>query len=296
MRARLHGAYDCPRAKTAALDTPVRGPGEVWPVQHCSTDWGCGVSFRREVEAGRRFEFGKNWASYLSVVNEARIEQAREAVRSLLGVSHLSGKSFLDAGSGSGIFSLAAARLGANPVLSFDYDPVSVWCTGEMKRRFGPNGTDWIVEEGSVLDTAYVSALGTFGVVYCWGVVHHTGRLWQALYNISRLVAPGGHLVVAVYNDQGHASDLWRMVKRTYVSGGFGRGAVTALYYSYHVMRYARFGLRQRRNPYRLFRDQNDASYRQRGMSMTHDWKDWLGGYPFEVASREAVIDFLRPL
>jgi 2-polyprenyl-6-hydroxyphenyl methylase/3-demethylubiquinone-9 3-methyltransferase len=28
-------------------------------------------------------------------------------------------------------------------------------------------------------------------------------------------------------------------------------------------------------------------------MSVTHDWFDWLGGYPFEVAKPEAVLDFL---
>jgi 2-polyprenyl-6-hydroxyphenyl methylase/3-demethylubiquinone-9 3-methyltransferase len=29
-------------------------------------------------------------------------------------------------------------------------------------------------------------------------------------------------------------------------------------------------------------------------MSALHDWKDWLGGYPFEVAKPEAVFDFFR--
>ena len=32
----------------------------------------------------------------------------------------------------------------------------------------------------------------------------------------------------------------------------------------------------------------------RRGMSITHDWIDWLGGFPFEVASPEAIFDFLR--
>ena len=29
-------------------------------------------------------------------------------------------------------------------------------------------------------------------------------------------------------------------------------------------------------------------------MSMAHDWRDWLGGYPFEVAKPEQIFDFLK--
>ena len=32
-----------------------------------------------------------------------------------------------------------------------------------------------------------------------------------------------------------------------------------------------------------------------RGMSRWHDLVDWVGGYPFEVARPEQVLDFLRP-
>jgi hypothetical protein len=31
-----------------------------------------------------------------------------------------------------------------------------------------------------------------------------------------------------------------------------------------------------------------------RGMSRWHDLVDWVGGYPFEVARPEAVLDFVR--
>ena len=88
-----------------------------------------------EVARGERFEFGKNWGRFLAVLNDERISEAEASLKSMLKVEGLTGKSFLDIGSGSGLFSLAARRLGAR-VHSFDYDPQSVACTAELKRRY----------------------------------------------------------------------------------------------------------------------------------------------------------------
>ena len=88
---------------------------------------------------------------------------------------------FLDIGSGSGIHSLAALRLGAE-VTSFDYDADSVACTAEVRGRFGA-GEKWRVEQGSALDAAYVESLGKFDVVYSWGVLHHTGAMWAGVFS-----------------------------------------------------------------------------------------------------------------
>lgn len=53
-----------------------------------------------------------------------------------------------DAGSGGGLFSLAAFRLGAT-VTSFDVDPDSVACTQELKRRYGAAGEiEWRMDRG----------------------------------------------------------------------------------------------------------------------------------------------------
>src|ERR1044072_5239228 len=102
----------------------------------------------------------------------------------MLEVDNLLGKKFLDVGSGSGLFSLAARRLGAQ-VHSFDYDPQSVACTGELRRRYFPDDLHWVVQQGSVLDQGYLASLGSFDVVYAWGVLHHTGAMWRALDNIT---------------------------------------------------------------------------------------------------------------
>ena len=80
----------------------------------------------RELEHGERFAFGSNWQRFLSVLDDERIAEAERSLSTMLEVNDLRGWSFLDIGSGSGLFSLAALRLGAERVHSFDFDPESV--------------------------------------------------------------------------------------------------------------------------------------------------------------------------
>jgi 2-polyprenyl-6-hydroxyphenyl methylase/3-demethylubiquinone-9 3-methyltransferase len=144
-----------------------------------------------------RFQFGANWAQFLRVLNDERIHEAERSLMHSLSVDTLHGTRFLDIGSGSGLFSLAARWLGAQ-VHSFDYDLQSVACTQELKRRYCPDDPLWRVEQGSVLDTAYLNSLGRFDIVYAWGVLHHTGAMWQALEHVVDLVADGGMLFLSI--------------------------------------------------------------------------------------------------
>src|SRR5215831_2516311 len=130
----------------------------------------------REDEAMTRFQFGENWTRFLSVVDEDRIMQAANRLSEMLG--DIRGKSFLDVGSGSGIHSLAAIRLGASRVHSFDYDAQSVECSQQLRARFAPESS-WTIERGSVLDETYLRRLGRYDIVYAWGVLHHTGQMWK---------------------------------------------------------------------------------------------------------------------
>jgi 2-polyprenyl-6-hydroxyphenyl methylase/3-demethylubiquinone-9 3-methyltransferase len=193
----------------------------------------------------------------------------------------LAGRTFLDVGSGSGLFSLAASRLGAE-VTSLDFDPQSVACTEEMKRRFGGGSAAWRINQGSVLDQGYLAPLGRFDVVYAWGVLHHTGAMWDAMENVAGLVKPGGLLYLAIYNDQGWRSKYWRVVKRLYNSNRLLRGLVLVLHvwYLYFLRAVVRRVRGKGRPP--------------RGMSLWHDTIDWLGGYPFDVARPDEVVNFYR--
>jgi 2-polyprenyl-6-hydroxyphenyl methylase/3-demethylubiquinone-9 3-methyltransferase len=199
----------------------------------------------------------------------------------------------VDVGSGSGLFSLAAARMGAARVHSFDFDPSSVRCTEELRRRFGPDGVDWTIERGSALDAGYLAALGTFDVVYSWGVLHHTGDMWTAIDNVTQLVAPGGKLFISIYNDQGRRSRFWRRVKQVYNELPEPvRVPYVALVMAPREALSA--GLSTvRGRPMQYVRGWTEYKTR-RGMSRWHDLVDWVGGYPFEVARPEEVFDRLH--
>jgi 2-polyprenyl-3-methyl-5-hydroxy-6-metoxy-1,4-benzoquinol methylase len=242
-------------------------------------------------DSGRdvRFSFGRNWKSFLKVLNAARINEAERSLQEMLGLNHLKGISFLDVGSGSGLFSLAAVRLGAR-VHSFDYDLESVGCTKVLKQQFAGPGSEWIVEEGSVLDSEFIARLGQYNVVYSWGVLHHTGDLWRAIENTTRCVAPKGQLYLAIYNDQGLISKAWKCIKRLYCSSIFLRIILVPLFFTAFFLVGLVSDILRLKNPAGRYRDH----VKHRGMSLCHDWLDWLGGYPYEPAAPERVIDFVE--
>ena len=250
---------------------------------------GDAISFEAEVKKGDRFAFGENWRQFLSVLNEQRIAEAERSLREMLEVETLQGKTFVDVGSGSGLFSLAARRLGAK-VHSFDIDPSSVWCTMELRRRYFPGDTDWIVEQGSALDEEYFRKLGQFDIVYSWGVLHHTGNMWKALELVATLVKPKGKLFIAVYNDEGRASNYWKLIKKTYCR--LPRLLKPLILYPVFVRLWGPRTILDilKGKPFHTWRNY----YRSRGMAPWRDFVDWVGGYPFEVAKPEEVFDFLR--
>jgi len=245
-----------------------------------------------EISKGERFAFGENWKRFLSTLDASRIQQAEDSLRNMLGVNDLSSKHFLDVGSGSGIFSLAARRLGAR-VHSFDFDPQSVACTAELKRRFFPDDDQWQIQEGSALDTVYLHSLGTFDVVYSWGVLHHTGKMWQALNNVAPLVKPGGQLFIAIYNDVGWRSVAWRGIKACY--NQMPRFLKTPFVLCVLIPGQAKAAIQSGfRGQFGEFVRSWTQYEKNRGMSRWHDAVDWIGGYPYEVASAESLEQFYK--
>jgi len=236
-----------------------------------------------------RFKFGENWLNFLTHINETSIAEAQKSLISMFETETLKGKSLVDVGSGSGLFSLAAIRLGAK-VYSFDYDENSVECALELKSRYSISDIDWTIKQGSVLDEPFLKSLGKFDFVYSWGVLHHTGNMWKAIENTIDMVDNCGKSFIAIYNDQGTKSKRWRKIKKTYCSGYFGRIIVKMAYFPWFFLKVMLNETVKGRNPFTVF-----SRYKNnRGMSVFIDWVDWLGGYPFEVAKPEEIFSFFK--
>jgi len=243
------------------------------------------------LDSQKRFAFGKNWLNFLEHLTEDRILEAEKSLKEKLNCTNLIGLSFLDVGSGSGLFSLAAYRLGAT-VHSFDYDKNSVECTKYLKKQYASNSNDWVIEQGSVLDQEFLKKFGQVDIVYSWGVLHHTGHMYKAFENIADLVKNSGILFISIYNDQGSASKRWKWIKEKYNNSATLIKFVLCCYTLCRtwIMTFIKDFLNSG-NPLRSW-VQYSKNYR--GMSAWYDVIDWTGGYPFEVAKPEQVFDFFK--
>ena len=216
----------------------------------------------------------------------------RDSMNAMLGRAGLADKTFLDVGCGSGLFSLVARRSGAR-VSSIDYDPECVACAAELKRRYFPDDENWTIREGSALDGPYLESLGKFDVVYSWGVLHHTGDMWKAVGLAAERVKHGGTFFISIYNDQGGGSRRWLKIKQFYNRmADFSKPFLVLFIACPYEAKYALARLVNGRNPL-PFADWRRKS-EDRGMSVWHDWVDWCGGLPFQVAKPEEILSFLR--
>jgi len=241
------------------------------------------------VDSDFRFKFGKNWKNFIGTLSDDRVRLAMESVKQLLGVENLAGKSFIDIGCGSGIFSLAALKLGASRVVSIDYDNDSVSCARFLNDKYGPFN-NWTIMQGSILNKPMIESLGKFDVVYSWGVLHHTGHMWQAFENISMLTGKNGMLAISIYNDQGFLSKFWTLAK--YIYNRSPRALQWLLGNIFFLLWAILMLVTDLVNGRSIM-----ARYRgvdARGMNAYYDAIDWIGGYPFEVATPEEIIRFFN--
>lgn len=237
-----------------------------------------------------RFGFGKNWANFLQHLDDSRIQEAVESLKSYLNVDSLAGKTFLDVGSGSGLFSLAAYKLGAT-VKSFDYDENSVGCTKYLRDTYASESS-WQVFQGSILDDTLIQKLGTYDIVYSWGVLHHTGNMYKAFENVEKLVNPTGTLFISIYNDQGRTSKIWTALKKSYNQSGYLGKKLLELLTLLRVWTFTFLkDLIRCGNPFKTW---TNYARNNRGMSAYYDLIDWIGGYPFEVAKPEEIFSFFQ--
>ena len=233
-----------------------------------------------------RFGFGRNWLDYQTSIYEARLLAARTDIEQWLGTTSLRGLRVLDIGSGSGLHSYCMFAMGARELVSFDYDAHSVQATREFHLKAGAPAS-WVVTQGSVLDTDFLASLGTFDLVYSWGVLHHTGQMWQAIANAAGRVSLGGSCFLSIYaKGPKYAEHL--AIKQQYHRASLS--GKRKMEFDWITERYA-LRAQDGESPDAWWTDG-----KERGMDAYCDLVDWLGGLPYEVATLPELVGALRTL
>jgi 2-polyprenyl-3-methyl-5-hydroxy-6-metoxy-1,4-benzoquinol methylase len=235
------------------------------------------------------YEFGKNWQSFSGTVDERSVKFAEEGVLKLLTRDELAGKSFLDIGCGSGIHSLAASRLGVARLTSVDIDPVCIATTKALIQQHGGAGVAHDLREISVFDLS-PQDLGTFDIVYSWGVLHHTGSMYEAISRAAAMTSAGGLFVFALYRRTSAIMDkFWTAEKRWYTSASpTARKRADATFKALMRLGFRATG--------RSYADYVKNYKGVRGADHDHDVSDWMGGYPYEVISPDEVAQTMKNL
>ncbi|RYG38960.1 MAG: class I SAM-dependent methyltransferase [Burkholderiales bacterium] len=238
-----------------------------------------------------RYGFGKNWAEFIEKkLSDSIVRESVDHMRRFMKVDNLNGKTFLDIGCGSGIHSLAALRLGAEKVVAFDYDEHSVATSRKVREWAGVPVEKWAIQQGSVLDLDFMHSLPKSDIVYSWGVLHHTGSMWEAVRNATIPTKSDGEFYIALYSSDIYVDptpEFWIKLKRAYNQADPMTRKLMELKYVYWIL--IKPELDAGRDPLDLMK-----TYGKRGMTAWTDAKDWMGGYPMEFASLTETRAFCK--
>jgi 2-polyprenyl-6-hydroxyphenyl methylase/3-demethylubiquinone-9 3-methyltransferase len=228
------------------------------------------------------FGFGRNWLSYSErALDQDKVKQARAAFGTLFQDIAMRDRRFLDIGFGQGLGLFLAQEAGAD-VLGIDVDPLCAAAL-DATHRFFPALKPPRIQLVSILDPNFLreqGAAGGFDIVHSWGVLHHTGQMWNAIRNAAALVKDDGIFVISIYNRH-WSSPLWRIFK--FIFNHLPRFLQEVSVAMLHPI----FRMRARA----LAKEETS-----RGMDLRHDIRDWLGGYPYEYAGLAEVRDSIARL
>jgi 2-polyprenyl-3-methyl-5-hydroxy-6-metoxy-1,4-benzoquinol methylase len=219
------------------------------------------------------FSFGFNWESYVEMImNDEIIERHKNDLDKIYKSFNLDIKDLdiIDIGSGSGLSSVCFERLGAKTITSIDVDKHSYNATLLTKKKFSNGSSKWDVYHKSVLDGIDEK----YDLVYSWGVLHHTGNMYQAINIAANAVKDGGYLHIALYVDGPNYLNHLKL-KQMFASLD-----------------------RDKKIDYLLkYLGENSNSWfipDNRGMMRFHDALDWLGGIPYEVCDPNELFRMLN--
>ncbi|MFO7865398.1 MAG: methyltransferase domain-containing protein [Candidatus Aminicenantes bacterium] len=122
------------------------------------------------------------------------------------------GKKVLDAGCGTGIFSIIFARLGASRVTGIDISEGSLSTGRALKQKFHLDNLHFRQED--MLNLPFTP--DSFDIVWAWGTVHHTTDPMGAISELDRVLKPGGSLLLAVYT-RTRLTFLHEVIRKTLV-------------------------------------------------------------------------------
>ena len=244
-----------------------------------------------------QFAFGRNWKQFVerSRLSMRGLMSSVREVRQLFGIPSLEGLKILDLGCGSGLSSLAFRLLGAN-VVSADVQEESLEAARRMQSIFSPalnpegqeDTSQWSFAKLSALDAWSLAAFQPVDVVYTWGVLHHTGDVWQAIHNAQLPLAEDGLLIVAVYAEEFYdQKDNIINMKKFYRNANVNQQEHLDIAIGITWLKPL---LHAGKNPFEILRNFSET----RGMDFWTDVRDWLGGWPTEFVSTSAMLSFAK--
>lgn len=221
------------------------------------------------------FSFGFNWYDYVqNRMNEDIISMHMNNLKALYDEISidLKGKTVFDIGCGSGLSSLSFARLGCSKVTSMDIDNFSVKATSFTKEKFWNGDIDWNIYTHSILKKPMPVEDCSQDIVYSWGVLHHTGDMWNAIRNSVDCVKPGGIFHVALYRS---GCKFPKSLDEKYAFKFANKEQKIQMLYD--------------RAGQKIF-----SVKKGRGMNKFHDALDWLGGLPYDVVDPDVLFGWLE--
>ena len=152
----------------------------------------------RFIESDYHSNFGLQWNTFSKVQldshNGSTESEDRLFSQSLLSANDFKGLTILEIGSGNGRFTELFLKYGAR-VISVDYSTAIDAKLSNNQHYF--NSHKFLPIQADLFELPLLEE--SFDMVFCYGVIQHTGNNEKALFSIAKFVKPKGFLFVDIY-------------------------------------------------------------------------------------------------